>query len=428
RAPAPPAPAWFPQGTAESFAQLEIKTNNAAPILNREDYVPGTYKLSGTGITTAEGALDIRGRGNSTWDWPKKPYRIKLANATALAGMPSSKHWVLLANYADKTLMRNDMAFTLSRQMGMAYTVRDQYVEVTLNGEYRGLYQLAEHIRIAKDRVDVPELKVGDTAADKVSGGYLMEVDFRMHKDYCKDHSVWPYSPFCAGEVNTQRDTTFCVDSKRGMQPACLKEPETLLTPEWAAQRAYIEKYMGDFEAALFSADFKDPANGYAKYVDVDSVIDYYILNELTKNVDGTESSFFMYKKRDGKLHFGPVWDFDLALGNAGYNNVQFTSGWHIRNAPWFTRLFEDPAFAKKVKDRWQALKASGKFEQMLQYAQARATWLTKGQQKNFAKWPIFNWSDWFTRVVMGSYDGEVNEMLRWQAERYAWMDAELSK
>jgi hypothetical protein len=213
-----------------------------------------------------------------------------------------------------------------------------------------------------------------------------------------------------------------------GMDPACLKEPETLLAPEWAAQRAYLEKYYADFEAALFGADFKDAAKGYAAYVDVDSVVDYYLINELFKNVDGAVASFFIVKQRDGKFSFGPIWDFDLALGNAGYNDVDKTFGWHIRKATWFARFFEDPAFAAKVKARWAALKTAGKFEEIFQYAQARASWLEKMQQKNFTTWPIFSWVTWYTRYVGGSYSAEVTEMLRWQRERYAWMDGELSK
>lgn len=422
------APDWFPKGVADSLPQLEITTVGAAPIVSRDDYVKGSYKLSGTGVTAAEGALEIKGRGNSTWDWPKKPYRLKLGAAAGLLGMPSSKHWVLLANYADKTLVRNDTAFTFSRSLGLAYTVRDRHVEVSLNGQYLGVYQLTEHVRIAPDRVNVPELKVSDTAAPAVTGGYFMEVDFRMHKDYCKDPGVLPYSPFCVGGVNTQRNTVLCLDSTHGMDPACLKEPETLLAPEWAAQRAYLEKYYADFEAALFGADFKDAAKGYAAYVDVDSVVDYYLINELFKNVDGAVASFFIVKQRDGKFSFGPIWDFDLALGNAGYNDVDKTFGWHIRKATWFARFFEDPAFAAKVKARWAALKTAGKFEEIFQYAQARASWLEKMQQKNFTTWPIFSWVTWYTRYVGGSYSAEVTEMLRWQRERYAWMDGELSK
>jgi hypothetical protein len=157
-------------------------------------------------------------------------------------------------------------------------------------------------------------------------------------------------------------------------------------------------------------------------------VVDYYLINELSKNADGATSSFFMAKKRDGKLHFGPVWDFDLAFGNAGYDGLAATSGWRLRPSPWFARLFEDPAFARKVKDRWAVLKAANQFELMLMYGRARATWLDRGQRRNFTTWPIFPWTTWYTRVVMGSYEGEVQEMLRWQRERIVWMDAELSK
>src|SRR5690606_25724136 len=123
---------------------------------------------------------------------------------------------------------------------------------------------------------------------------------------------------------------------------------------------------------------------------------------------------------------FGPIWDFDLALGNAGYGGVEFTSGWHIRNASWFTRLFEDPAFEAQVKAKWQALKAEGKFEIIFLYAQARATWLQAAQERNFDLWQIFYWEEWYTRVILGSYDLEVEEMIRWQRERYEWMDAQL--
>jgi hypothetical protein len=370
--------------------------------------------------------MEIRGRGNSTWDWPKKPYRLKLTNSTSLLGMPASKHWVLLANYADKTLVRNDTAFMFSEQMGMEYTVRAKHVEVTLNGVYQGVYQLVEHLRIAKDRVNIPELKVTDTTPDKISGGYMMEVDFRHHIDFCKN--ITYAAAECAGSINISRNEDYCIDSSHGMDPVCIDNPETLHDNAWIAQREYITNYIQNFETALFSSQFADATTGYAAYIDVDSAVNYYIINELFKNVDGARASFWLYKKRDGKLFFGPVWDFDLALGNAGYDNVDKTSGWHIRNAPWFARLFQDPAFSAKVKTRWQTIKAEGKLELLFLYADARSKWLANAQTKNFQTWPIFNWSTWYTRVVMGSYQGEVDEMIRWQRERAVWMDAQLSQ
>ena len=196
----------------------------------------------------------------------------------------------------------------------------------------------------------------------------------------------------------------------------------------WAAQRNYIETYIADTETALFGNQFSDPVLGYAAYLDVDSTINYYIINELFKNADGASSSAFLYKKRGDKLFFGPIWDFDLALGNAGYNGLDTTYGWHIRNAPWFARLFQDPAFEAKVKARWQVLKTEGKLEQVFQYTQARALWLEQQQAKNFNLWQIFYWETWYTRIILGTYDLEVKEMIRWQRERMQWMDARLGQ
>lgn len=423
-----PAPASLPDnhptGVVSSLPQLSITTENSVAVTSRETYINANFVLADQGANT-QGSLEIRGRGNSTWDWPKKPYRLKLTDSTSLLGMPASKHWVLLANYADKTLIRNDIAFMFSRSLEMEYTPRAQYVELTFNGQYQGVYQLVEHLRIAKDRVNIPELKVTDTTADKISGGYMMEVDFRHHLDFCKNIS-YPAAE-CAGSVNIAREVDYCVDSIHGMNPVCIDNPENLHDNAWLAQREYITGYLQNFEAALYSNQFADPTNGYAAYIDVDSAVNYYIINELFKNVDGAVASFWMYKKRDGKIFFGPIWDFDLALGNAGYDNVDKTYGWHIRNAPWFTRLFQDPAFATKVKTRWQTLKAEGKLEYIFIYAQARANWLNNMQAKNFERWPIFDWSTWYTRVIMGSYQGELNEMIRWQRERALWMDAQLS-
>jgi hypothetical protein len=296
-----------------------------------------------------------------------------------------------------------------------------------LNGVYRGVYQLVEHIRVDNDRVNIPELSVDDTAADKISGGYLMEIDFRMHLNFCQSAFNQSIYPYCAGGVNALRNEDYCMDSSYGMNPFCLKNPEDLLLPEWSAQRNYITQYFNDTEAALFSNNFADPVVGYAAYIDVDSAVNYYIINELFKNVDGAVASAFLHKKRDGKLFFGPIWDFDLGLGNAGYDDVDKTYGWHIRTAPWFDRLFQDPAFDAKVKARWQELKAEGKLEQIFQYAEARALWLDQQQEKNFNLWQIFYWQTWYTRVILGSYDAEVAEMIRWQRERMQWMDGQLS-
>jgi hypothetical protein len=421
-------PADFPVGTADALPVLNLKTDNSAPILSKEEYVKGNFSLANVDGSTTEGMLEVRGRGNSTWGWVKKPYRLKLTNSTSLLGMPKGKNWVLLANYADKTLLRNDVVFMFSRALGMEYTPRSQYIELNLNGTYQGVYQLTEHIRVDKDRVNIDEMKVTDTDADKITGGYLLEVDFRHSKTYCVDNT---WDPVCVNGVNTSRDVDYCIDSTRGMQPACLANPETLHDAAWSAQRQYIDKYYADMETALFSSNFTDPEVGYAAYLDVDSVISYYIANELFKNVDGAESSFYIYKKRGGKFFFGPLWDFDLASGNAGYNDADKAYGWYIRKYPWFAQLFKDPAFAAKVKARWNTLKAEGKLNYISQYAEARATWLDKQQKRNYELWSINDFASWILHGGhggTGSYQAEVKEMIRWQKERIDWFDKEINR
>ncbi len=416
-------PADFPVGTVEALPVLDLKTDNAAPIVSKEEYIKGSFSLAEPGATAVEGTLEVRGRGNSTWGWLKKPYRMKLTTSTSLLGMPAGKNWVLLANYADKTLVRNDVAFMFSRNLGMEYTPRSQYVELHLNGTYQGVYQLVEHTRVDKNRVNIPELKVADTDAEKITGGYLLEVDFRMNVNYCVTSS---WDPVCVNGVNTQRAIDFCIDSKHGMHPACLASPETLHDPAWSAQRDYIVKYYNDMETALFGADFANPDTGYAAYIDVDSAVSYYLANEVLRNVDGALASFYLYKKRGGKLFFGPVWDFDLSMGNAGYDNAGQTTGWHTRPAPWFNRLFQDPAFEAKVKARWQVLKAEGKIEYLAQYAEARAVWLDKQQKKNYELWSLVDFAPWIMHTARGSYALEVSELVRWQRERNAWIDLQL--
>jgi hypothetical protein len=415
----------IPVGTADALPVLNLNTDGSAPIVSKENYINGSFSLTEAGSTTVEGDLEVRGRGNSTWGWPKKPYRLKLTHSTSLLGMPASKHWVLLANHADKTLMRNNIAFMLSKSLGMEYTVRNAYVELNLNGVYQGVYQLAEHIRVDKNRVNIPELKVGDTAADKVSGGYLLEVDFRHSKTWCINNS---YESFCDGNENTLLKTDYCIESGYGMQPFCVDTPESLMDEAWTPQREYITQYINDTEAALFGVNFKDASLGYNAYLNVDSVINYFLVNEILRNVDGAVSSFYMYKKRDDKLFFGPVWDFDLAMGNAGYDDANNPQGWHIRQKPWFDRLFEDPAFTAKVKTRWLQLKAEGKLQHIIDYAEARALWLETQQQKNFVIWSVTDFDSWIQHVIQGSYDAEVRELIRWQRERLEWLDTELTK
>lgn len=404
-------PALPPPVPSSAFPELTITTAGGVAITSRDVDVNGTWRLATSADSGAPtprdsplgaGALEIRGRGNSTWSMPKKPYRVKLAASAPLLGMPASRHWVLLANYADKTLLRNDATFTLGEAMGFAWTPRARYVHLTLNGRYEGLYQLAEHVRIAPDRINIPELTLADTGAVAITGGYQLEVD-------------------------ETRGEAFCFQTGRTLMAFCVSSPETLLEPGWDRHRAYITGYVKGAEDALFGAAFTDPDRGYAAWFDVPSAVDWYLANELVKNVDGNlRRSAYLYKPRGGKLTFGPLWDFDLALGNVNYDGADRPEGWHVRSAPWFTRMFQDPAFQARVRARWRQLKAEGVLDRYRQHIMFRWDDLQSGQRRNFARWPILGTWVWPNRVVTGSFNGEVAAMLTWLEQRINWIDANL--
>jgi hypothetical protein len=396
---APTAPAAFlPQRV--QLPVLRITTDNGAPIVSKEVYITGQMSLVSNvaGVAAVNGGLQIRGRGNSTWDiHPKKPYRLKLTDKQSLLGMPSSKDWVLLANYSDKTLLRNAAALDLGTRMGFPWTPRSAFVEVYLNDRYDGVYQLMENIKVTKDRVNIDELAAADVGADKITGGYLLEVDFR--EDGHTMHSA--------------------IDNL----PIVFQSPEEPVP----AQEDYIKGYINEFEAVLQSGTFADPTTGYAAYIDVDSFVRWYLVNEVYRNVDANmRSSCWMYKPRGGKLFMGPLWDFDLAAGNANYNAVFNTEGWHIRTAPWFSRLFQDPAFVARVQAVWNEIKTD-ELPAMLAGITTGSVSLQQPQLNNFQRWPILETYVWPNYAIPGSYGGEIAYLNDWLTARIAWMDRQIN-
>ncbi len=401
----PPPPQVDLQAATQKLPLLSITTATGADITSKLIYVPATLAIAdSTGATIVQGAMEIRGRGNTTWEMPKKPYRLKLTTSTSLLGMPANKNWVLLANYSDKTMLRNDLTFELSRMVGLAWTPRSRFVDVQLNGRYQGVYQLVEHVRVAPERVNITAMKITDTSATNITGGYLLEVDER-------------------------RGETFCFNSTKTTMVFCVGDPDALLDPGWERQRAYITNYMARTDTAIFASNFADPTAGYAAFLDVESVINYYIVQEVVKNVDGNlRFGGYMYKPREGKLTFGPVWDFDLAIGNVNYNGADRTDGWYARQAQWYTRLMQDPAFKARFTARYGELKSSGKLDSLKNLVFSRANYLSVVQVRNFERWPILGTWVWPNRVVTGSYDGETIALKTWLIDRINWMDAEVAR
>lgn len=270
-------------------------------------------------------ALSVKGRGNSTWNYPKKPYALKLDKKNSVLGMPRHKRWVLLANYIDPSKMRNALAFEVARQTeSLAWTPRGEFVDVVVNGRMMGNYYLCEQIRVDPDRVDITEMEAADNSGDAVTGGYLLELDTAMD------------------EVNT-----FYTSRRR--LPVMVKSPdEDVMTRQ---QLDYIGSFFDTLENTIYTTTFPD--NGeYREMVDLETFADWWLVHEVCTNAEPVHpKSCYMYKDRGGRLCAGPVWDFDWATFTTAYENTFVAN-----NSLWYYRFLRDPVFKEIVKRKWAAL------------------------------------------------------------------------
>ncbi|MFD0794347.1 CotH kinase family protein [Mucilaginibacter litoreus] len=372
------------------------------PVVSKDNYVNGTVVVDGNNRYTQEVTsipLKIKGRGNSTWaNFPKKPYRLKFNDKAAMLGMPAAKNWVLLANYDDKTLLRNRIALEFARRIGSDFAPQSRFVEVIMNGEFLGNYLLTSQVEVNSKRVNITEMGSGDNSGDALTGGYLLELDQR------KDEKYW---------FVTKKNLPFTI-----------KSPEDI-TPQ---QLAYIQNYMQATEDALFAANSADPVNGYAKYINVQSFMNWFFVEEVVKNQDGRDfSSIYYYKDRGGKLGMGPVWDFDLSSGNVDYSVAKDPDSWYIRDASWMINLFKDVNFRSKVKVRWNEIRHTA-VDSIFTDIDETAAYLKYSQRKNFTKWPILDQYVWPNAVVLGNYDAEVDYVKDFLRKRLKWIDADIAQ
>jgi hypothetical protein len=346
-----------------------VDTKNGWAVISKTTFVPGTIRIQGEGVYEGleEVNCEIRGRGNTTWEWPKKPYLVKLEEKQKVFGMHKHKRWVLLANFMDRTLMRNLVSMKVASMTNLDWTPGCVPVELVLNGQHKGSYLLIEQVRVDNHRVNVTEMTKDDNAGEAVTGGYLLELDF--HYD---------------NEVQWGDPHGGCVQwGRNGGIPFGVKYPDSEdITPQ---QLAYIKKYVSDTAEAIYGDDFADPEKGYAKYIDVDSFIDYWIVFEVMGNHElGNPGSVFMHKDRGGKLVAGPCWDFDW--GVLSYNtSPQARTGLVNGEAIWYARLFQDPAFKAKVKARFQELLPE--LKKIPDYMDECEKLLTESAKLNFAMW-----------------------------------------
>ena len=370
-----------------------------------------------------DGLIGIEIRGSSSQSFPKKQYAVETRldngenNNVSLLGLPAENDWILYAPYSDKSLMRNVIAYTLSLQIGR-YASRNRFCEVVINGDYKGIYVLMEKIKRDKNRVNIKKMSDQDTAYPQVSGGYIVKIDKRDGENV----GGW-YSPF----------PPYASASQRIFYQYHYPKPDEII-PE---QIQYIQDFIHRFELAMLSTEFADPLRGYPAFINLSSFVDHFILNEIGKNVDGYRLSAFMYKDRDDRgthMYMGPIWDFNLAFGNADYYQGQYPQGWQadfrgygdsFQIPFWWLKLRSDWSFSGQLLSRWTELRQTILSDaHFLQMIDSLRVLLDEAKDRDFVRWPRLGTYVWPNPYVFDTYDEEVAYLKSWILDRNEWMDA----
>lgn len=374
-----------------------INTKGAQEVTSKEEELSSVvYIVSEEGKKLlATEKTGVRGRGNASWNFPKKPYRLKFDEKQQLLDAPAkAKKWTLINNYGDKTLMRNILAFELSRRFGLAYTPYCHPVDVVLNGEYRGCYQLCDQIEVNKNRVNITEMEPEDVALPELSGGYLIEVDA-----YASTEASHFYS-------------------KLGT-PVTIKSPddEDIVN----AQTRYITDYFNRMEKEVFASNFADPETGYRRYLDLDSFLKHFMVGEMSGNTD-TYWSVYMTKDRESDKFFtGPVWDFDIAFDNdqrtypiEAHTDYIFASKGSVASEAMrrmVNRIVkEDDGARQRLLELWSEARNTKGIDEtsLLEYVDKMVELLNESQKLNFLRWNILSERVHENPQASGSYEGEV--------------------
>ncbi len=374
-----------------------------------------------TGDPNFTGRIKINLRGSSSLSFPKKGFGFHIIEEddsnrkVPLLDMPREHNWVLHGPYSDKSLIRNAFSYSIAEDAGY-YSPGTRLIELFLHdgssplseAHYHGVYVLTQRIKIAPGSVEIADTDLHHNNWPEVSGGYIFKID-RLNP----------------GEegFHTQRGNLFVF----------VRPNELNIT---SAQEAYLTGYLDSLETALFSDHFADPETGYAAYLDPGSFIDMHLITELTKEIDGFRLSTFFTKDRQGRVKSGPLWDFNLALGNANYLDGWDPTGWYYElisdydyNRGWYTRMFEDPEFADRYARRYRMLRNTS-FSRWNLMGNIRDydEMLREPQQRNFERWDVLGeyvWPNWF---IADTHEEEMEWMTDWLCRRIDWMDGALGE
>ena len=411
----------------ESNLLPQFKINTSNKTIVDEPKIPASMDLYIDGELNKSYNIGIEIRGSSSQFFEKKSYGVETWDAnnedidTELGGFPEEEDWILYGPFSDKSLIRNVLIFQLSNAIGM-YGSRTDFYELTINDKFLGTYVLMEKIKRDKNRVNISK-----NLDDDISGGYIIKIDKPPDEGYTSTNSF--SSKFdTRGSYVGASDIKFLYTYPKSSEIS-------------NDQKNYIKNYLNDFEEALLSSNFQDPELGYKKYIDIDSFVDFLILNEISKNIDAYRISTFMHKDKNQKLKMGPIWDFNLGFGNVNYCDAEITSGWSYKfndvcggdnwKVPfWWNKLFEDPAFVSKLKNRWSDLRTNVLSDQNLQdrIDEIRNFLIEhNAPRRNFDKWTIIGKYVWPNNYIGNNYGEEISYLKNWLEKRVKWMDEEIN-
>jgi hypothetical protein len=390
------------QDDPKVIAQMGIVDNGSGNMNNLTDPYNGY-----------NGTIGIEIRGASSQSFPKKNYGLETRNTdgsnnnVSLLGMPSENDWVLHGPYSDKSLLRNSLAYHMGTTTGK-YTPRTRLCELYVNNDYRGVYMLTEKIKRDKNRVDIANLKPEDISGQELTGGYILQID---RDDESSNIDGW-YSGSSPSKFYAYHDP----------KAEDLEE----------VQREYIKTYLTSFEGDMESTDYYWK---YKSYVDAPSWIDYFLVSEMGKHIDAYKLSFYMHKKKStngGKLHFGPLWDFNLGFGNFNFVCSPEPEGWTYEfqgtcdNAHpfWVKKLTDIPEVSDQINCRWNQLRNGPLHtDSLMQYIDDRLTEMGDAPARNFERWDILGQYVWPNDYVGDTYEEEITFLKNWLTTRLTWMD-----
>lgn len=376
--------------------------DNGYNVMNHMTDTPNDYN----------GVIGIERRGSISQLWTQKSYSVETRDTAgnaldaSLLGMPSDNDWVLYGPYDDHTLMRNVMTYELAREMGY-WAPRTKYVELVINTfgfpVYQGVYVLMEKIKRDHNRVDIAKLDSTENSGDDLTGGYIFAID----------RNIW------AG------DSGFVSANPQGLFFAYKYPSSDKIT--WQ-QKMYLKTYVDSFETAMAAPNFADLANGYRKYAEEYSFMDFFYFQEMSKNIDAYKRSAYLYKdkySKGGKLHAGPVWDYNSAWYNVHACGFDVDTGWAypmtcwISSAPvpfWWERMLQDSIYTRDLKCRWMTWRSSVlDTANIFHIIDSIANYIRPAAARQFAN---YNFTD--------SFQGQVDTLKWWIGNRLAWMDANM--